>query len=792
MAPSGRGRYATDSLRTQLLREIAPHFEHRLFLTATPHNGYSESFSALLALLDDQRFVRGVEPDAVQLRTVMVRRLKDEPEIREWDGKRRFPERQVVPLQVDYTPDERALHVDLQRYSELLLDRSRAAGQGFAAEFVLKLLKKRLFSSPQAFHDTLEEHARTMNSKEKEAAADASARALARRVGDLDEEFADDEHHEESTAEATRQASRMLPAPSKEERALLRSLRERAEQALGRPDARAARLLRWLQDTLKPGGRWNETRVIIFTEYRSTQRWLAELLATEGFAGEERLELLYGGMETKRREAVKAAFQASPEVAKVRILLATDAASEGIDLQNHCHQLLHNEIPWNPMRLEQRNGRVDRRGQQAEAVLIHHFVPKGYESGREDPQVPVGQLEGDLEFLARAVEKVERIRYDLGKVGPVIADQVSEAMLGVRRQLDTRTAESDGKRIRGKLTFERKLAEDLRRLAGQLHETRQGMHLDPANIHHVVATGLEVAERPPLEPVKVRRKDRDGHSHTIDAWHLPPLEGSWAACHEGLAHPHTHVIRPIVFDPALADGHDDVVLAHLHHRLVAMCLRLLRGEVWSSTGRRLLHRVTARIAPDTALRHPVVVAHGRIVVLGGDHRRVHEQIIAAGGSLEEGRFARLNVGQVDAALAAATVDMPAERVSKRFVERWADIHESLDRALEARMKAVSEGLAKRLGERAEKEADDITSTLEELARGIRKELEAEPPEQLDLWQESERQQRNRDREELRQRLERIPTEIAEERALIAKRYAECKPRLFPVAVTFIVPARLAR
>ena len=68
VAPSGRGRYAIDSLRTAAIRALAPHFEHKLFLTATPHNGYAESFSALLELLDDQRFARGVQPDRTAAR----------------------------------------------------------------------------------------------------------------------------------------------------------------------------------------------------------------------------------------------------------------------------------------------------------------------------------------------------------------------------------------------------------------------------------------------------------------------------------------------------------------------------------------------------------------------------------------------------------------------------------------------------------------------------------------------------------------------------------------------------
>jgi hypothetical protein len=94
-APSGRGRYATDSLRTQALRLLVPHFEHKLFLTATPHNGYPESFSALLELLDNQRFARSTTPDRKQLNAVMVRRMKSELPPK-WDGSPRFPKRMLL------------------------------------------------------------------------------------------------------------------------------------------------------------------------------------------------------------------------------------------------------------------------------------------------------------------------------------------------------------------------------------------------------------------------------------------------------------------------------------------------------------------------------------------------------------------------------------------------------------------------------------------------------------------------------------------------------------------------
>lgn len=91
-----------------------------------------------------------------------------------------------------------------------------------------------------------------------------------------------------------------------------------------------------------------------------------EILASHGFGG-DRLAILHGGMPQDEREKVKAAFQTSPKDSAVRILLATDAASEGIDLQNHCNCLIHLEIPYNPNVMEQRNGRIDRHGQRHKA-----------------------------------------------------------------------------------------------------------------------------------------------------------------------------------------------------------------------------------------------------------------------------------------------------------------------------------------------------------------------------------------------------------------------------------------
>ena len=279
---------------------------------------------------------------------------------------------------------------------------------------------------------------------------------LKAQVEPLDDDYVDDEEYEDAAEQALRMSARLLAALTPRERELLENLRQWAARASAAPDSKAQALIDWLHQQIKPGGVWSDERVIIFTEYRDTQKWLQKLLAAEKLTESGRLLLLYGGMDAEQREQIKAAFQADPKESPVRILLATDAASEGIDLQLHCHRLMHYEIPFNPNRMEQRNGRIDRHGQK-QTPLIYHFAPKGIDPKAVNADIPVGKLEGDLEFLMRVVLKVEQIREDLGKVGPVIADQVTEAMLGKRRSLDTWDAEQAARPIRELLKFEKDL-----------------------------------------------------------------------------------------------------------------------------------------------------------------------------------------------------------------------------------------------------------------------------------------------------------------------------------------------
>ena len=155
-APSSGQRYAIDSHITRAVRDLSPRFEHRLFLSATPHNGHSNSFSALLEILDPQRFCRGVKVGKRMLEDVMVRRLKDD--LRQIVGG--FPKREVVQITIDGLPDD----APELRLTALLDQCRRLREQRLAAEsrrtqtasgLLICGLQQRLFSSIEAFARTL-------------------------------------------------------------------------------------------------------------------------------------------------------------------------------------------------------------------------------------------------------------------------------------------------------------------------------------------------------------------------------------------------------------------------------------------------------------------------------------------------------------------------------------------------------------------------------------------------------------------------------------------------------------
>ena len=480
----------------------------------------------------------------------------------------------------------------------------------------MTLLKKRLFSSPAAFLRTLEVHRETITRERRPQPPPAPA-VLQRLFEDAANSL-DGEASEDGVGEAAREAIDAAAAaessgPTAKELALLDRMIEWAEVMAVREDARTKRLLDWVQEHVKPDSEYTEERVIVFSEYRATQRYLQERLAARGIGG-DRVELLDGTTSEDERERIKSQWQEPPADYPVRVLLATDAASEGISLQRHCHLLAHAEIPWNPNRLEQRNGRIDRHGQPAAEVLVHHCVSAGWESASR------GSLEGDLDFLARVVSKVEQIREDLGSAGPVIAAQIEEAMLGRRTTLDE-TRFSGAAASRALLEQERRMRERLAALRDELAESRTTLHLAPDRVR---AGGRDRARARSSAAARARDRARD-------------LGGAAADRELGARDDRARA-------PGAARG---AAAGHVRPRACARPYRRRAGASRPSAGADGAGAAARRGVgdrPSPAPRHaplrrpklaaPVAVAHGRLVITGASGHRLHEQLIFAGVRLD--------------------------------------------------------------------------------------------------------------------------------------------------------------
>ena len=776
VAPAGSTHYALESQRTKFIRKIAPHFQHRLFLTATPHNGYTESFTSLLELLDDQRFSRNIQPDDKQLSQVMIRRLKSA--LVDKEGNPLYPKRNLQALSVPFTADERAIHQVLDSYCKSREKTCRNAGTS-GNNFVNGLLKKRLFSSPAAFASTLEKHYSTLTTEKAKQKPDAMTdRILRKAILKAEEDYADETQAEAAQNEAVEEATKHSAPPTQEELGLLSRLRDWAQSASHKADSKAGAIVEWIESNLMSNGQWNDRRVILFTEYRTTHQWLHEILVSHGYGG-DRLSIIHGGMDQEEREEVKAAFQTNPSDAEIRILLATDAASEGIDLQNYCNCLIHVEIPYNPNVMEQRNGRVDRHGQKHSEVLIWHPADGGEANGNT--------LGGHKDDIIRALTKLEAMREDMGSVNPVIAPQMAGLIEGTKRELDTREAEARAAKTKRYVRSENQIKDRIEKLHDRLLETQKDFHLTPERVYAAVKAGLALDKRPPLKAVELK----NAPSNTV--FEMPVLAGSWARCTEGLRHPYTGKLRPITFDHRVAKGRDDVVLVHLNHRLVQMCLRLMRAEVWAQSDVKKMHRVDVRSLPAAGLDELAVAVVSRLVVTGGKHHRLHEELTIAGGYMKDNSFTReARVTQVNGWLDEATTMRAGERLFDGLKRRFERTQESILQAIEARSRDRLKNLETTLEARKQQEIGNITAVLDELERSIRQELlKAVEPEQLILsfpeYSDEERTQVRRDTEALKVRLSKIPDEKEQEIAAIRLRYEGYAVRTFPVAVIFLVP-----
>lgn len=482
--------FGDDSQLTKMLRWLSPLFEHKLFLTATPHNGHTRSFSGLLELLDPVRFNQTsefTEAEKERISHVVVRRLKREINELDKGDKRplRFCERHLEPLPLFPGPREQGLAKAFSDFREAVhsaIAQRRNRSEQIAGSFAVEVLNKRLLSSPTTLADSWLRFLDGLNADEQ---AETSELEAARNSSE--EDIDDDLEKEGRGRHAARTAGawlkpladRLAPQVDKVSSALESLGIRRTGDHLSTPreDVRFERLLKLIDSKLRSGSEWrDDERLIIFTEYKTTldhlERRLREHYEDEPKAGPgagKAIRVLYGGMDSRQRKAIRIAF--NDPLDSVRILLATDAASEGLNLQETARYLLHYEIPWNPSRLEQRNGRLDRHGQPRD-VTVFHFT---------------SEVDADLKFLGRVVQKVHQIREDLGSLGELFdaafqrrfidlgdadhtANELDKAVDHFRGQVQLPTSR-DASRLKADLSHLVRLRQDLDLSADTLRAT---------------------------------------------------------------------------------------------------------------------------------------------------------------------------------------------------------------------------------------------------------------------------------------------------------------------------------
>jgi superfamily II DNA or RNA helicase len=830
-APASGTRYAIDSHITRAIRDIAPRFEHRLFLSATPHNGHSNSFSALLEILDRQRFTRGVKVLAKQLDAVMVRRLKDD--IRELVGG--FPRRILKQVDLDGLPDdapELRLSELLDQYREVRQLRMGEATKRKQAEAALLVsgLQQRLLSSVEAFARTLRVHRRTMEriwaGAEAEAAAETHVRAADQQlvIGSLD---SDDDRSQLPEAEQQALEDAALAAATAStagdstkaniarEKELLAEMERVAEAGRGLADARVCHLIEWIRQNMcpgarrpgeprpQPGAKWSDLRVLIFTEYDDTKRYLVEMLRAaiaDTDLAEHRIEVFHGPTPPDKREAIKRAFNMPPSAHPVRILVATDAAREGINLQAHCWNVFHFDLPWNPSRLEQRNGRIDRKLQPSPEVYCHYFV---YTQRPED------------RVLQALVRKTETIRRELGSLAQVLENRLADALRdGIRRQDVSRLEkeiEDAGLDPEKRATAEEELEatrerqEVLQRqidgLRDRINDARKWIGLETDALRDAISCSIEMLGAEPLQPtetptgtparfafpnLEARHGADPTWSATLDTLRDPPEDGrrtfEWRK---------DAPIRPVIFSaPEGID--DDVVQLHLQHRVVQ---RLLSRFVSQGFVHHDLSRACLAQSSDAI---PRVILLGRLSLYGKGAVRLHEEILTVTARWSDpssrkghlsayGREAETKtLDLLEEALRAGTGGRVPEPVQHKLLATIPRDMDELLPQLQLRGQEAKADAERRLAERGHAESESMRRILEEQKKRVADQAGRATQLQFNFNDEEKRQFES-NRKYWQRWLEHVEGDIRSEPARIMGFYTVASFRIEPVGLAYLWP-----
>ena len=362
----------SSSQRARLADLLSSRSDTLIMLSATPHDGSARSFASLMNMLDptaipdpDNYTERDIKDNGDDIKGLFVRRFKKDIQDQAKGG---FKERHIGEVPCTATAKEEAALEAFITYESMLpkTENGRLRDMTF---------KKAMFSSPAACLKSVQGR---MSRLEKEGSVDAM----------------------------------------NERRAL--SVLEHALKEIGPQDfSRYQELLKLLRD---PSYAWNyraaDDRLVIFTERIETMRWLAEHLQQDFRLPANAIQTLHGGMSDIDQQKIVEEF--GRDEAPVRILVASDVASEGINLHYLSHRMIHFDIPWSLMVFQQRNGRVDRYGQKV-SPDIRYMVTRSTNE----------EIRGDMRILQVLIRKEAEANKNIGDVGALmnLYDQDAEEQL---------------------------------------------------------------------------------------------------------------------------------------------------------------------------------------------------------------------------------------------------------------------------------------------------------------------------------------------------------------------------
>lgn len=441
----------------ELLGSLTRHF---LLMTATPHNGKEEDFQIWLSLLDSDRFYGKFREGAhkVDVSDMMRRMVKEE--LLKFDGTPLFPERRAYSANYELSAQEAALYAEVTDYVRNEMNRAdklegkRRGTVGFA----LTQLQRRLASSPEAIYQSLKRRHKRLENRLEEMKLLAQGRRmrpgiaetlgeyavqrhidLPDNVDELDEELSAEEY-EIYSEQVVDQATAAETIPDLEaEITILRSLEQRALQVVqSGSDKKWEELSHLLQDRPEmytAGG--SRRKLIIFTEHKDTLNYLVDRIRSL-LGNPNAVIIIHGGVNRDERRRAQEEFRNNPDVL---VLVATDAAGEGVNLQN-ANLMVNYDLPWNPNRLEQRFGRIHRIG-QSEVCHLWNLIAQGTREGEvfkklfDKLEVEREALGGKVfDILGEAFENkslkdllIEAIRYGESEETKAQQNQVIESAL---------------------------------------------------------------------------------------------------------------------------------------------------------------------------------------------------------------------------------------------------------------------------------------------------------------------------------------------------------------------------